>query len=413
MHGPRDDGTLGLPHLQRWSEARPKRRFAWIQDSLPLFDAGRLIVAFIAIVLLIGIGLGSVLAWRQLSDSPEERAASSLGEIVTLHAQANASSDPSTRYSLLVEAEASAVEALESAPAEQLQSIQDEYASIKQDLDRLTRMVRLESVQPVGAVPAPTHASLPALFTGNGRTYLLADALYEVEVASNQLVELLRPGETVAGAVVGPLLAGTWRGDGPVVVDAERAYVFDSVRGIWDWEQLGTLEDLPVTSSVTAAGVFDLNLYLLDGAGGRIMKFSGGDYESQPEDWAVGVAVSELQNASDIYIDGNIYVLQPDGTILRFFLNNLESLIQPNIEPAFDSATAFMPAGSGFLVVNGSDGRVAQLGRDGTLIQQFRLADPDVDVGTLRDITVDESTGIALLLTAEALYTTRLIASQP
>ena len=368
--------------------------------------------ALIAIVLLIGLGLGGVLAWRQVTDSPSEEAASSLGEIVTLHAQANASSDSSTRYSLLVEAEASAAAALQSAPADQIQSIQDEFASIQQDLDRLTRMVRLESVQPVGAVPTPVHSALPVLFSGNGRTYLLSDALYEVEVASNQLVELLRPGETVAGAVVGSLLAGTWRGDGPIVVDAERAYVFDSIRGAWDWEQLGMVEELPVTGDLSAAGVFDLNLYLLDASEGRIMKFSGGDYESQPEDWANGIAVEELQRASDIYIDGSIYVLQPDGSILRFFLNSLESLIQPQVEPPFDSASAILPAGNGFMIVNGSDGRVAHVGSDGALIQQFRISDPDVEVGSLLDIMVDESTGIALLLTSDGLYTTRLVASQ-
>ncbi len=187
-------------------------------------------------------------------------------------------------------------------------------------------MVRLDSIQPVGSVPESASASLPILFSGNGGTYLLADALYEVQVATDTLVELLQPGETVAGAVVGPLLGGAWRGDGPIVFDSERAYTFDPVRGEWDWEVLGSLEGAPVASDVVAAGVFDLNLYIIEGATGKILKFNGGDYESAPEDWTQGLGTDELMRATDILIDGNIFVLLPEGAILKFFLNNLEAL---------------------------------------------------------------------------------------
>lgn len=314
---------------------------------------------------------------------------------------------------MLVEAEAAAAAALDAAPASQSDAIATEYRAIQEDLDRMTRMVRIDAVQPIGAIPnAAGGAALPALFNGGGRTYLLADALYEVDVSSQQLVQLLRPGESIAGAVVGTLLAGAWRGDGPIVVDAERAYTFDPVRGKWDWELLGDLEGDRVTGEILSMGVFDLNLYVLDGASGRIMKFTGGDYQSEPEDWAPGVAPEELMEASDVVIDGNIYVLRPDGSILKFFLNNLDSLIQPDIQPAFDSATSLVESDSGYYIVNASDGRIARVAEDGTLVQQFSPRDPNMTLEGLQDAVIDESTGIALLLTDEALYTTRLVASQ-
>ena len=413
LHGPSDDGTLGLPHLQRWSEAQPKRRFGWLRESVPLLDIGRIMLGLVGIAVAVGLVLGGLFIWRQVTETPAQEAASNLGEIVTLHARANASADPATRYSLLVDAEQAAEAALASAPAAQADSISAELASVQEDLDRLTNMVRLDSIQPIGSVPKAAGAALPTLFTGNGRTYLLADALYEVEIGSNLLVELLRPGATVAGVMVGPLVGGAWRGDGPVVVDAERAYAFDPVRGEWDWETLGKLEEgAPLSAEITSAGVFDLNLYLLDGATGRILKFTGGDYEAEPEDWAAGVATEELMRATDVAIDGNIYVLMPDGSILKFFLSNLQALIQPRIQPAFDSASALTTAASGFYVVNGSDGRIARISDDGTLLQQFSPRDPDMEITDLRDVVVDESTGIALLLTGDALYTTRLVAGQ-
>ncbi|CAN5622684.1 hypothetical protein BH23CHL2_BH23CHL2_06130 [soil metagenome] len=377
-----------------------------------MLDIGRIFVVLLALTLVAALIAGSVFVWGRVTSSPAEQASSNLSEIVTLHARANASPDLATRYSLLVEAETAAVRALESAPADQADSIVAEHRAIQEDLDRLTRMVRIEAIQPVGGIPEAASLALPALFDGGGRTYLLADALYEVDIATNQLVELLRPGETVAGEIVGPLLAGTWRGDGPIVVDSERSYIFDPVRGQWDWEALGDLEGEPVTGEVLSAGVFDLNLYLVDGENGRIMKFSGGDYESAPEDWAPGVAPEELKQASDIIIDGNIYVLQPDGSILKFFLNKLAALIKPEIQPPFDSASALVDAGSGYYIVNASDGRIARISEDGTLIQQFSPRNAEVALGHLKDAIIDESTGIALLLTGEALYTTRLVPSQ-
>ncbi len=412
LHGPSDDGTLGLPHLQRWSDAQRKRRFGRLRESLPLFDAGKIILACIGLAVAVGLALGGVFLWQRVTASPAEEAATSLGEIVTLHARANASADPTTRYALLTEAEQTAQAALAAAPADQAASLEAELDSVREDLDRITRMVRLDAVQPVGAVPAAANPMLPALFSGNGKTYLLSDALYEIETGSNVLVELLRPGQTIAGATVGALVGGAWRGDGPVVIDAERAYTFDAVRGEWDWEALGTVEGVPVTGDVVAIGVFDLNLYVLDGASGKIFKFAGGDYESDPEDWAQSQASEELMRASDVMIDGNILVLLPDGSILRFFLNAVDSLVQPKIQPAFDSASELVSTSSGYYIVNGSDGRVAQVSEDGTLVQQFTPDDDTARIHDLRDIIVDESTGIALLLTEGGLYTTRLVADQ-
>lgn len=410
LHGPTDDGTLGLPHLQRWSETQPKRRFGWLRESVPLLDVGRIFLILAVVAVGAAFVAGGVYTWGRLTNSPAEEATSNLGEIVTLHARANSSPDASTRYAMLVEAEDLAQSALGSAPAAQAQQIESELQSIQQDLDRMTRMVRIDAVQPVGAIPVVAGSAVPELFHGGGRTFLLADALYEVEVSTSHLIELLRPGEEIAGVEVGSLVAGTWRGDGPLVVDEERAYSFDMVRGEWDWEALGDLEDAPVTGDIRSAGIFDLNLYVLDGAAGRILKFSGGDYESEPEDWTRGVAAEELKNATDLAIDGNIYVLQPDGSIMKFFLNNLESLIQPKIQPAFDSASALVAAESGYFIVNASDGRIARISEDGTLLQQFSPRDPGMAINNLKDVVIDESTGIALLLTDEGLYTTRLVA---
>src|SRR5690606_24209684 len=405
LHGPVDDGTLGLPHLQRWSETRPKRRFGRIREALPLIDAGRVLFVAGALVLAIALVVGGLFAWRWISDDGSGDA-DDIGAIVTLHARANASSDAATRYALLTEAEQAAAAALEAADPDQVATIEAEYLSSRNDLDRMTRMVRIENIQGVGGIPPVPEGVTPQLFQGGGRTYLLTDALYEVDVAGGQLIRLLGPADEVAGAMVGQLLSGTWRGDAPLVVDAERAYSFDQTRGAWDWEALGTLDGQPVTSEVEAVSVFDLNLYMLDRAAGRVLKFTGGDYESEPEDWAPSLATEELTAATDIYVDGNIYGLLPNGSILRFYLSRLDGMLVLKMQPAFESAGALVWVSNGFYVVNSSDGCIVRISSDGQLVQQYSGLDPDVLVEGLQDLVVDENTGIALMLTQDALYTT-------
>jgi hypothetical protein len=408
LHGPVDDGTLGLPHLQRWSDARPKRRFGRIREALPLVDAGRVLMVGVLAFVGVALAAGGFVIWNRVNGNGNADPASRLGEIVTLHARANASADEATRYVLLVQAQQAVEEVLGSARGEDRAAVEAEFLSIREDLDRMTSMVRIESVQPVGQIPSPAD-SQARLFQGGGNIYLLSDALYVVDVTANELIRLLQPGDDVDGVTVGPLLGGIWRGDGPLVLDSARTYLYDHTRGDWSWELLGEDSEAELPAAVRSVGVFDLNLYVLDGANGRILKFAGGDYEAKPEDWMAGEAPEELRQVTDIVVDGNIYALFPNGSVLRFFLNGIDALLEPDIQPAFGSAIALVPATEGFYIVNQEDGRIARISAEGELQQQYMSTDDEIALAGLRDVVVDESTGIALLLTDDSLYTTRLI----
>jgi hypothetical protein len=408
LHGPIDDGTLGLPHLQRWSDSQKKRRFARAREALPLVDSGRLVLAGILIVVTVALVAGGFVILDRVAGSGSVDPASRLGEIVTLHARANASSDQATRYALLEDARTAVEEVLATAQGDDVVAVEAELQAIQDDLDRMTSMVRIDSVQPLGRIPLAGDA--PAkLFHGGGKTYLLSDALYVVDVTTNELIRLLQPGDDVDGATVGALVGGIWRGDGPLVLDSARAYLYDHARGDWSWENLGEDTEGALPSAVQAVGVFDLNLYVLDSANGRILKYSGGDYEAKPEEWLSSEAAEELKQVRDIVVDGNIYALFPDGSVLRLFLNQIDALLEPNIQPAFNSAAALVPASDGFFVVNQEDGRIARISSDGRLIEQYQSIDEDIVLEGLQDVVVDESTGIALLLTGDSLYTTRLV----
>lgn len=409
LHGPVDDGTLGLPHLQRFREARRERRFDRIRRAMPFVEVSRLVVGLAIIVILGGLVVGLVLGVRSFLDSrSQSNVDERLGEIVSLRSRANAATDQATRYSLLTEAATELEALIADAPADAVESLEAEQASLLGDLDRIMRVTRLDTLQPVGRLAVPEGVE-PQLLSGPGATYLLADAFYEVNVGSLELVLLLAPGATVDGATVGRIVGATIREDGPVVIDAERAYIFDRARGEWDWETLGTPE-VGEALSVEDVDVFDFNLYLLDQQFGRILKYTGGDYQGTPEDWTGGTALEELKSATDLAIDGNIYVLLPDSRILTFYLSALDRVLTPEILPPFEDAQSIDTSEGSeyFYIVNASDGRIARVSKQGELVQQFVPPEDAPLLDGMRDIVVDDGTGIALLVTDEGLFTTRL-----
>lgn len=409
LHGPVDDGTLGLPHLQRFREARRERRFDRIRRALPFVEVSRLVVGLAVIIILGGLAAGLVFGVRSFLDSrSRSNVDERLGEIVSLRARANAASDPATRYSLLTDAADELDALIADAPEDAIESLRAEQSSLLADLDRIMRVTRLETLQPVGRFTTPAGVE-PQLLSGPGATYLLAGSFYEINVGSLELVQLLAPGAKVDGVTVGQIAGATMREDGPVVIDSERAYAFDRARGEWDWEELGDPE-AGEALAVQDVDVFDFNLYLLDQQFGRILKYTGGDYQSTPEDWTGGTALGELQQATDLAIDGNIYVLLPDSKILTFYLSALDRVLTPQIMPPFDDAQSMDTAEGSeyFYIVNSSDGRIARVSKQGELVQQFVPSEDSPALVGMRDIVVDEGTGIALLVTGDGLFTTRL-----
>lgn len=411
IHGPRDDGTLGLPHLQRWSEKQPQRRFESIRRNLPLVELSRIVLGVLILLVLAGAALGAVALWRALDARSSAQLAGQFEDVVELRQRADAADTSAGQYGLLVEArEAADALIAESDGSDLSASLLDERATIQQRLDDLTRTVRIDRLQLVGATPIAEAERPPRLVGGGGNVFLLSDALYRVDVSNRALVQLLAPGDQVSGVTVGQLLDASWRDDGPTVVDAQHAFVFDMQRGVWDLEELGASEVGSGLGPETAAvDVYDRNLYVVDRGVGRILKFDAGDYHSGPQDWSGSAGAEELAEATDVVVDGSIFVLLPDGRVVHYYLNAVEALYQPEVIPPLESADSLYTDAEGRLyIVDSSAARVVVLDRTGALITQIRFGQ-DVELrGRLIDVDVEASTGIAYFLTTDAMYTTRL-----
>jgi hypothetical protein len=401
---------LGLPHLQRWSDGPKARRFEGARRVAPRFEASRLIL--VAGVLLI-VAVGAIFVYNRLQSDQGVSSAeleSELADIITLHAQANNAGDPALAYDLLLEAQ-ERVDSLAGAFAagEEIDPrVIEQQQSIAAELTQLTKLVELEAVQVIGAAPPPPEGVNAQLFSGGGRVYLLSDALYQVDVTGQSLVRLLAPGDVVGDQAVGTLLAATWRDDGPYVVDGAAGYVFDHTLGSWRREALGAPPQ--GAPQVSAIAIFDYNLYVLETELDRILKYVGGDYEAPPEDWSRGLEGVDFTTATDMVVDGNIYVGLEDGSILHLFLSALQATYAPPVLPPVEhaSALAAAPAFSAFYIVNEPDGRILKLDASGQLLQQYQPGPDLPSFEGITDLVVDEGTGIAYVLVGDAIYATRL-----
>lgn len=412
IHGPRDDGTLGLPHLQRWSDGpSPKaRRFEGARRVTPRFEFSRL--ALLAIVLAV-LAVGGFFAYNRYQNRQGVGGAeleSKLADVITLHAQANNAGDPALAYDLLLDAQTRVTELAGAfADGESDPRVLEQQQAIAAELAQLTKLTQLDAAQTIGGVPAAPEGVNAQLFSGGGRIYLLSDALYQVDVTGQSLVRLLAPGDLVGDQPVGTLLAATWRDDGPYVVDGAAGYIYDLTRGLWNRETLGAVPE-GGAPQVSAIAIFDYNLYVLEANMGRILKYAGGDYEAAPEDWSGDLATEDLQHATDLVVDGNIYVGLTDGRILHLFLSTLKATFTPQALPPVDAAAALAasPDVSAFYIVNETDGRILKLDASGQLLQQYQPGPELPSFEGITDLVVDEGTGIAYVLVGDAIYATRL-----
>ena len=234
-----------------------------LRSRFPRVEISRYVLVFCALVVI----AGGVVFW--FSRSAEEATledqsfATGLEQVSQQRRNAIVADDLMTSWTMLNEARAQLdkVATLTDDGANDPRVIAERVA-IDEQLNRLSGMERVTNVQAVGAVPVASEGVTSRLIAGEGRVYLLSDAIYQIDVAGSALVLLLQPGDVVDGEPVETLRAAAWRENRLMVLDARRAYIFDPTTGGWNVERLGTFDSEGFTD-VAAGATFDFNLYLL------------------------------------------------------------------------------------------------------------------------------------------------------
>jgi len=180
----------------------------------------------------------------------------------------------------------------------------------------------------------------------------------------------------------------------------------------WDNNRLAQLNlknnktsETPVTSALNADGltsykVFASSLYIIAKNKNQIYRFSlGKDGYATKTDWLKGAA--DLSQASDLYIDGSIYVLNSDGKVAKFYLNKPVDYGASAPSPIMSAANKIIVGAKYVYVFEAASKRLVVLAiKDGHLMNQYQLN----SLTQPKDFAVDENNKLAYFLDGEAVY---------
>ncbi len=188
--------------------------------------------------------------------------------------------------------------------------------------------------------------------------------------------------------------------------------------GLLDYDLSWTLESIPLGQGPTPLGAsaiagFGGNLYLLDIIEGQVWRYKpqGKGYGSARESYFDKPL--DLSKAIDMAIDGNVYLLQSDGNILKFFGGQeirfvITGLNEPLKRPVALTVDAEARRGAVYIADAGM-ARIVQLSPDGAFIRQFSATGDALNA--LEDLMVDERSGQLFVISGGRLYTARIPAS--
>lgn len=220
---------------------------------------------------------------------------------------------------------------------------------------------------------------------------------------------LLARGDVVEGKTVGDLVDIAWLPAG-VVTPASGILALDGAGALFLHESLHGARTIPFARPDTWRSprrliVYTERLYVLDPQANTIFRFAPtpGGYTQPPDSYfATPTNISGIQ---DMAIDGRVYLLFPNGRLLRYFAGEQESFA---VDTTFSAPTAlYTTAKLQYLyVADAGNGRIVVLNKeDGTFIAQLIPGEGfDADFGKIEDIFVTEDEKAIYILTSRNLW---------
>lgn len=278
------------------------------------------------------------------------------------------------------------------------EELEREYERAQATLQRLTYFddLTLIAQHPVPAglfesvvvPPPPQGITNTAAFAS---IYLLdtnAGVLYRMPRSGGALEPMLRPEDTVGPNVVGKVKSQAWREDNIAAVaqtGEAGPFTFYFRNGdSWGYNALAGSETWGRVNERFRAVNYGGNLYVWGGGASsdQIQKYFSGSYGQFPDPWIKEFGGQRTENALDIAIDGDVYLLKPDGRMLVFSGGVFQREIVPQgINPPLVTTAGFFVTGDtperGSIFLIDFNQRIIELDKKtGTIIQQLR-ARPD------------------------------------
>jgi hypothetical protein len=232
--------------------------------------------------------------------------------------------------------------------------------------------------------------------------------LYRIPREGGAALPYLNPGQGVGTAVVGPVRAALWRTDQVVAIDQAPSgfgYYFQA-GGNWNYSKLGASE-IWVPRERLDVEEYGGNLYIWGALPNEVLRFRSGFYGDTPDYWLDPASLmgADLSTVVDMAVDGSIYLLRSNGTVLIFSQGQLVGEVTPEaITPPLGLVRGFFVTGVGpddgyFFLVDTLNGRIIQVEKNsGHVIQQIK-ARPDgaLNFDALASLVV-ETSGVRPLL---------------
>lgn len=232
-------------------------------------------------------------------------------------------------------------------------------------------------------------------------------------------VTLVRSGVDVGGRRVGELANAVWApasgnrtATGPLVIDSSNQ-LFGYSEGLGAVNV--TLAPNPELGLVSDMENYNGNLYLLDTSKSQYWRYraSGETFENPPEAYFPPEARVNLSTVIDSAIDGSVWMLNPNGTVFKFFSGTQDAFALDVVDPPLTQAVAMWvndadPPDGRIFIGDAASNRVLVFDKQGKLLSQLMPVGHPGALNTLRSLYVDETNDYLYLLTDSALYQTPL-----
>jgi hypothetical protein len=302
-----------------------------------------------------------------------------------------------------------------------------EQATLESSLDRVNQVSRIfyfgelqEFVDTEDATSQPSRVLVQGidvfvLDRGTDRVYkyLLNDTRDALQPLQGDQV-LLRQGDVRDEVVVGQLFDICWVGAGGLRGTSNLLTV-DRQGQVLQYDPLVGVQPLPVADSsgwgepVAVAGYVG-RLYVLDPATNQVLRYvlTNNGYDGPPTNYFEAETVTDLRDAVDIAIDGNLYILRSTGTISKYEEGSDALFTQSNLDKSISNPTSIFVTGfmdeDGYVyVADAGNQRIVQFSKTGEFVRQYLSGDPSY-MNDLRGIFVDEVEKQLFLLNGKKLY---------
>jgi hypothetical protein len=288
---------------------------------------------------------------------------------------------------------------------------------------------RIEQVEPLyGVVPMwdfnQEGQNLARVVVGGDSLYVLDKGKNEVyRLLMSSLGDSAKPAEPptvvkkaqqVGDHVVSDLLDMAWvEGAGN---QRSKLLVLDTAGGLIGYDSTYGASNLPLGGQdkwqqPQIVMGYGGNLYIVDSKGNQIWRYRPGvkGYEGAPEPYFASGSPTDLTGVQAIAIDGSVWLLFPDGRLLKFLVGEAQPFI-PKGPPGTPKSPVDVAApleGDRLYVADAGAGRIMEYTKEGTLNRQLQPREGDI-LKDVRSIYLDEAASALYILTGNRLYKANL-----